>query len=199
MRAPDEYFLGSRRFVDARSGQMIVNVHAGDCFVTSEPNEVAATVLGSCIAACVRDPIAAVGGMNHFLLPISSSRDGGSARFGAFAMEQLINEILKRGGRRERLEVKLFGGGHVIKSSAAIGDQNASFALEYLQREGIAVMSHDVGGHWPRNVRYTPVAGRALVRRLRRDDDFTNVIEEEKGYQSQLVSAAQHGDDVELF
>lgn len=198
-RAPDSYFEGSRRYREGKTGLTVVNVHAGDCFVTSKPDEVAATVLGSCISACIRDPIAQVGGMNHFLLPNSTSNDSSSARFGAFAMEFLINEILKRGGRRERLEAKLFGGGNVIKSSALIGSRNAEFAAEYMQMEGIPVVSQDVGGQYPRKVRYLPVTGKALVRKLRRDDDYRKVTREEEGYRQNILQPKQAKDDLDLF
>lgn len=197
-RSPDAYFGGSRRYVETKTGLTVVNVHAGDCFITDKDNEVAATVLGSCIAACIRDPVAKVGGMNHFLLPTTTGAQGDSARFGAFAMEQLINEILKRGGRRERLEAKLFGGGNVIESSALIGDKNAAFAIEYLELEGIRLVGRDVGDKWPRKVRYYPVSGRAMMRKLRRDDDYRNVRREEEGYRSQITKPVI-GNDVDLF
>lgn len=197
-RKPDDYFQGSRRYVEGNSGLTIVNVHAGDCFVTDNPNEVAATVLGSCISACIRDPIARVGGMNHFLLPATQNTSGESARFGAFAMEQLINEIFKRGGVRERLEVKLFGGGNVIESSALIGDKNARFAKEYVQLEELQLLAEDTGGTWPRKVRYHPVEGRAMVRTLRRDDDYKNVRKEEEGYRNKIIKP-KADNDLDLF
>lgn len=198
-RQPDDYFEGSRRYLEKKTGLMVVNVHAGDCFITSNPKEVAATVLGSCISACIRDPVAGVGGMNHFLLPSSNtSTQSESARFGAYAMEKLINEILKRGGRRERLEAKLFGGGNVIESSALIGDKNAQFAKEYLQLEEIRLLGSDVGGSSPRKVRYYPITGKAMVRKLRRDDDYRNVRREEEGYNRQIATP-RAGNDVDLF
>lgn len=197
-RQADSYFEGSRRYEEKKTGLTIVNVHAGDCFVTDKDHEVAATVLGSCISACIRDPIARVGGMNHFLLPATNNTRGDSARFGAFAMEKLINEILKRGGRRERLEAKLFGGGNVIESSALIGDKNAHFALEYLQLEEIKLVSQDVGGKWPRKVRYYPVSGKAMLRKLRRDDDYRHVRVEEETYRNQIAKPVI-GNDVDLF
>lgn len=198
-RTQDDYFEGSRRYVEKQTGVMVVNVHAGDCFVTDDENEVAATVLGSCISACIRDPIAKVGGMNHFLLPQSGDSHADSARFGAFAMEQLINEIFKRGGIRSRLEAKLFGGGNVIKSSALIGDKNAHFAIEYLRREGITLAGKDVGDIWPRKVRYCPVTGKAMIRKLQRDDDYRNVAREEEGYRRTIIKPLAAGNDVDLF
>jgi chemotaxis protein CheD len=197
-RAPDDYFSGSQRFVEKQSGLTIVNVHAGDCFVTSQPNEVASTVLGSCVAACIRDPEAGVGGMNHFLLPNTKDYDAASARFGAFAMETLINEIFKRGGKRQRLEVKLFGGGNVIKSSALVGDLNTAFAIGYVTDEKLKLAGFDVGGNWPRKIRYFPTTGKALVRKLSRQDDYRNVEQEERGYQQKII-IPKASDDIELF
>lgn len=196
---PSDYFSGSRRFRDNASGEMIVNVHAGDCFVTDKKDEIATTVLGSCIAACIRDPIAKVGGMNHFLLPGNETTQSDSLRFGAFAMEQLINEILKRGGQRERLEIKIFGGGNVIKSSAMIGTKNADFVRDYLRTEGIPIVSEDVGGELPRKVRYYPVTGRAMVRKLQRRDDVEQIAREEVTYKKQIDTPKGGEESVELF
>lgn len=195
-RSPDDYFSGSRRYFDTGLGATVVNVHAGDCFVTTQEDEIAATVLGSCISACIRDPIIKVGGMNHFLLPGTTTAQD-TMRFGAFAMEQLINEILKRGGRRERLEIKLFGGGNVIAQATEIGTKNIAFAHQYLKDEELRVVSEDVGGTWPRKVRYQPVTGRAWVMKLRRDEDYKNVRVAEETY-TRTVATKKSG-DVELF
>lgn len=197
-RKPDDYFGGSRRYFDSALGVTVVNVHAGDCFVTDKEDEVAATVLGSCISACIRDPIIKVGGMNHFLLP-GNTQEQDTMRFGAFAMEQLINAILKRGGRRERLEIKLFGGGNVIASSALIGTKNIQFAHEYLAMEELKVAGEDVGGTWPRKVRYWPALGKAQVLKLRREEDYRNIETEEKRYTSTVTSTTKKSGDVELF
>lgn len=197
-RAPDDYFGGSRRYFDNALKATVVNVHAGDCFVTDKPDEIAATVLGSCISACIRDPVIRVGGMNHFLLP-GNTQAQDSMRFGAYAMEKLINEILKRGGRRERLEIKLFGGGNVIASSALIGTKNIQFAHEYLAMEELRVVSEDVGGTWPRKVRYIPYSGRAQVLKLRRDEDRKNIQKEEASYSKNIATPTTSTGDVELF
>lgn len=197
-RAPDDYFGGSRRYVDNALGVTVVNVHAGDCFVTDQEDEIAATVLGSCISACIRDPVAKVGGMNHFLLP-GNTAEQDTMRFGAFAMEKLINEILKRGGRRERLEVKLFGGGNVIASSALIGTKNIEFVHDYLSMEEIPIKGEDVGGNWPRKVRYWPVTGKAQVLKLRREEDYANIEKAEKSYTSSVATTTKKTGDVELF
>jgi chemotaxis protein CheD len=195
-RKPDDFFSGSRRYFDASMQATMVNVHAGDSFITNQEDEIAATVLGSCISACIRDPIMKVGGMNHFLLP-GTTTEQDTMRFGAFAMEKLINEILKRGGRRERLEIKLFGGGNVIQQSTAIGTKNIAFARQYLADEELRIISEDVGGTWPRKVRYQPFTGRAWVMKLRRDEDYDNVRKAEERYTR--TATQKNSGAVELF
>jgi len=142
-------------------------VGPGECYVTAEPEEAITTVLGSCVAACMRDSVTTVGGMNHFMLPASEKGDWGgvpgSLRFGNFAMKRLIDDILKRGGRRERLEVKLFGGGDVLGSGASVGDQNADFAEAFLGAEGIRILAQHMRGHKARRVEYFPFSGRAMM------------------------------------
>lgn len=156
------------------------------------------TVLGSCVAACLRDPLAGVGGMNHFMLPDGDGR-GDSARYGGYAMEVLINELLKRGAARPRLEAKLFGGGAVLPGMTHnnIGASNARFALAYLAAEGIPVLAQDLYDTCPRRVHYFPLSGRTLVKRLpsaHRDD----VLLRERQYRAQLAQAPAAG-SVELF
>lgn len=144
----------------ARAGKRI-HVVQGEQHVTSDPEVVLTTILGSCVAACLRDPVAGVGGMNHFLLP-DGVKDGGVAqRYGAHAMELLINDILRRGGRRDRLEAKLFGGGRMFDGLTDVGGANAAFAEKFLRDEGIPVVAASLGGSGARRVQYWPVSGRA--------------------------------------
>lgn len=142
----------------------------GTFHVGSDPGEVIVTVLGSCVAACICDPVARIGGMNHFMLPTSADGVWGKAsaslRYGNFAMERLVNELLSRGARRDRLEVKLFGGAQLGPDSASIGARNARFAQNYLREEGMAVRVSEMGGNRGRRVLYRPVDGRAFVRAL---------------------------------
>ena len=148
----------------ARAGydESFIHIVQGEYHVTDDPNLVLTTILGSCVAACIRDPQAGVGGMNHFLLPAGSARDGGgSLRFGVHAMELLINDILRLGGRRDRLEAKLFGGGRMMQGLRDIGGQNAAFAQDFLRREGIAFAGGSLGGEGARRVEFWPVSGRA--------------------------------------
>ena len=133
--------------------------------MTSRPDLAIATVLGSCVSACICDPNAAIGGLNHFLLPQSNAAAGTGTRYGVHAMEMLINEILKNGGDRGRLQAKLFGGGNILSLSGAnpIGEKNQAFALEFLRREGIPVVASDLGGTSSRRVYFFPAANKVLV------------------------------------
>lgn len=179
----------------------IIQLYSGDCYVTNKPKHMIVTILGSCVSACIRDPIANVGGMNHFLLPnTTAAMDGSScesARYGAFAMEQLINGILKLGGMKSRLEVKLFGGGNVMESSMPIGERNVAFALEYLTNEGLSIAGSDLGGDYPRRIHYYPDSGKVMMRSLMRREDM-RVVEEEKRFASTLVKKQIEG-GVDLF
>lgn len=150
---------------------LVINVHQGDCFVSGDPDATYSTVLGSCISACVRDREARVGGMNHFLLaePSSAASDrfGASARYGAFAMEQLINKVLSLGsGRKQNLQVKVFGGGLIHGALTDVGAKNIAFVRQFLAEEGYELEKEDVGGTFARRVMFKPYSGRAMVKRL---------------------------------
>ncbi|MDD5181390.1 MAG: chemoreceptor glutamine deamidase CheD [Gallionellaceae bacterium] len=164
------------------------------------------TTLGSCISACIRDRISGVGGMNHFMLPASTMADAEgwkatslseSTRYGNFAMEHLINEILKNGGKRQNLEAKIFGGGRVMKGMTDIGMRNITFARDYLKTEGLRIVSEDVGDVYPRMVVYFPATGKVKVKRLR--SLHTNTIIEQENRYIETVVAKPVGGDVELF
>ena len=189
-----------RPFWEPRWNKYAVKVAPGQFYV-SNSDMVITTVLGSCISACIHDPVTKFGGLNHFMLPSSGGSEdmNRSMRYGFFAMEQLINEILKRGGTKERLEVKLFGGGNVIKTATQIGTKNINFARGYLRDEEVTIIGEDVGGTSPRKVRYQPATGRAWVLRLRREEDFANVEQEEARYKRRFVPENPVEDDVELF
>ncbi len=192
------YFHGVKRFRDAKENIDVVKIFSGDWYVTKQ-HEMLATILGSCVAACIRDPIARVGGMNHFLLPGDENATGLSdaARYGVFAMESLINGILKAGGRKDRLEIKVFGGGNVIKSSARIGSKNAAFIRHFLNKEGFTLTSQDLEGNHPRRVHYYPQTGKVLVRALKRREDMV-VVQEEDRY-TRSISAKPVEGNIELF
>ena len=142
-----------------------VHVGQGEHHVTGDPDVMLTTILGSCVALCLRDPFAGVGGMNHFLLPegAGGGTDAGR-RYGAYAMEALINDCLKAGGRRELLEAKLFGGGRMFDNLKDVGRANADFAERFLRDEGITLAGGSLRGFGGRRVKYWPVTGRALQR-----------------------------------
>jgi chemotaxis protein CheD len=190
-----------RRFFDAANANWMMKVFPGEFCITRETDEVLVTVLGSCVSACIRDPIAGVGGMNHFMLPSHGSGAWGndlhSARFGNFAMEKLINELLKAGCVRQRLEVKVFGGGNVTDTNNAVGSENAQFIMAYLKAEGLPCAASDLGGTLPRRIHYYPATGR-VVRRLLGGSERYTIDREEHDYGSQLQQQQPAG-EIELF
>jgi chemotaxis protein CheD len=190
-----------RRFFDATSAAWMVKIFPGEFYVTARADEILVTVLGSCVAACIRDPVAGVGGMNHFMLPQHSSGTWGddlrSARFGNFAMEKLINELTKAGCSRARMEIKVFGGGNVIESSTEIGSENADFALRYLASEGLRCAAQDLGGTQPRRIHYHPATGK-VVRRFLGAGERIIISREELDYGSRLQKQQLSG-EIQLF
>ena len=198
--AVGEYFHGNKRLHDDKQNVDIVKIFSGDWYVSTQPGEMLATILGSCVSACIRDTVARVGGMNHFLLPGDENTDGAmsdSARYGVFAMESLINGILKAGGRKDRFEVKVFGGGNVINNSARIGSKNAKFIRDFLKKEGFRITSEDLEGDHPRRLHYFPDSGKVMMRLLKRKEDMI-VVEEEAKYKKE-INTQPLGGDVELF
>lgn len=156
----------ARRYVDQGTGLTMVQVQQGDCYITNDPNEVLCTVLGSCVAACVRDEAIGWGGMNHFLLPEGAAGANVCMRYGSFAMEQLINSILSRGGKRERLEIKVFGGANVLANMWAVGDANAQFIERFLANEGLTLSASHLRGTLARKVQFFAVSGKVRMREL---------------------------------
>lgn len=161
------------------------------------------TVLGSCVSACIRDRISGLGGMNHFMLP-----DGGgevnnpvsaSMRYGTYAMEVLINDLLKAGARRENLEAKVFGGGAVLRGFTAInvGERNASFVMKFLKTEGIRVLAEDLNDIYPRKVYFFPRTGKVLVKKLMQTHNDT-LARRELDYASRL-KVQPVGGEIDLF
>ncbi len=182
-------------------GRQSVKILPGEFFVTDE-DIVITTVLGSCVAACIWDRQARIGGMNHFMLP---GGEGGSidpaglaGRYGVFAMEQLINELIKRGGRKANFEAKVFGGGQVLRnmSSMNIGERNAQFVERFLRTEGIRIGARDLLDVHPRRVAFFPATGRALCKKLARAD--AALVAAEQQYNARLAATRVDG-DVELF
>ena len=161
------------------------------------------TVLGSCVAACIRDRVSGVGGMNHFMLPDSGndadSPLSASMRYGAYAMEVLINELLKAGARRENLEAKVFGGGNVLRGFTTInvGERNAQFVRDYLRAENVRITAEDLNDVHPRKVYYFPRTGKVLVKKLRQLNNYT-LVKREQDYASRLKTSPVGG-DIDLF
>ena len=199
-----ERFTHVRRMRDNRFPHEIASILPGEFFVSTEPM-VVYTVLGSCISACIRDPIAGVGGMNHFMLPAPKEHQSGDAwggestRYGSFAMEQLINGILKRGGLRQRLEVKLFGAGKIYEGNIDVGARNTEWVLNYLKAEGFAIASSNLGDVYPRKVYYFTDSGRVLMKKIERIKNRT-IYDRETQYQQHLrQEQEEQQSDVTLF
>jgi chemotaxis protein CheD len=195
----------SRAGAPAFDRGVVTTIHQGDCLVGGEEDLTFSTILGSCISACVRDVEARVGGMNHFLLaePSGSAKDryGASARYGAFAMEQLINKVLSRGtGRKGNLEIKVFGGGLINSALTDVGAKNIEFVRMFLRDEGYSLAGEDVGGAFARRVMFKPHSGRAFVKRLD-SDAGANVAKEELSIVRTRVAPkpVPVADDIELF
>jgi chemotaxis protein CheD len=164
------------------------------------------TVLGSCVSACIRDVVSGIGGMNHFMLPVNQGAGGGSwdaaglgtsTRYGNYAMERLVNDILKHGGRRENLEVKIFGGGQILANMTDIGNKNISFVHAYINTEGLRLVASDVGDIYPRKVYFFPATGKVLMKKLRTLHNNT-IMERETAYLDAIVHTPVEG-DVTLF
>jgi chemotaxis protein CheD len=175
-----------------------VKVLPGEYFVSNE-DLIIMTVLGSCIAACIWDGKVRAGGMNHFMLPDGDGSDG-AGRYGSYAMELLINEMLKKGARRESMQAKIFGGAQVMAgfTTLNVGERNTKFVLDYLATERIPVVSQDVLDIHPRKVCFFPLTGKALVKRLAHSHPETLAVEERKG-NAATVAKATAGGSVDLF
>ena len=202
-RAADPLFDEHRsKYFDPKWNKTLVRVQPGDHYITSHDDEMIVTILGSCVAACIRDPLAGVGGMNHFMLPESETGQWGSTsanmRYGNYAMETLINEILKAGGKRDRLEFKLFGGGNVIPGSSRVGDKNGHFALNYLKYEGFSPLAYDLGGPHPRRIHFNPQTGKVDRLLLKRSDDM-RLLKDEENYRSKIPQQVDKAGEVDLF
>lgn len=190
----------SRRYFDPRFEATIITVAPGEHEITAAKDEIVATVLGSCVSVCMRDPQAGVGGLNHFLLPKNNGGDTNAGeRYGDTAMEVLINGLIKRGGRRGQFEAKVFGGARVLSGATmlAIGDGNIAFVLDFLNREGIPIVSKDVGGTRSRRIHYQPSTGRAWVQHVQ-PSARSSEHEQEVAYLNRLKSQPVAG-EVEIW
>lgn len=191
-------FSHIKKYPDKINNCISAKLLPGEFYVTDQP-EMITTVLGSCVSACIYDPNLKLGGMNHFMLPGSEAANDqdGSTRYGLFAMESLINEILKRGALKRNLKAKLFGGGQILENMSDIGQKNIRFAKTFLFSEGIPLESNDLGLVFPRKVNFFPTTGRVMVKRLQ--SLHNNTIElREKEYMQSLTAKPVSG-DIDLF
>jgi chemotaxis protein CheD len=199
-------FEHMQRYWDVENARWSVKILPGEYYVT-RGDEAVTTVLGSCISACVRDPKLNVGGMNHFMLPEDNSVGpnnwldpavGLATRYGSYAMESLINDLLKLGATRERLEIKLFGGGRILTGMTDVGERNIGFIKSYMQLEGLRVAAEDLGGTQPRKVIYFPASGRCKLRKLPPVENRI-ISHHEQLYRDSLGRQAANGGEVDLF
>lgn len=197
----DEQFATSLYF-DRNFDCDAAKILPGEFYFTHK-DMVIVTVLGSCVAACIRDRVTGIGGMNHFMLPYSGDADSpvsASMRYGTYAMEILINQLIKAGARRENLEAKVFGGGAVLRGFTAInvGERNSAFVREYLRAEGVRVVAEDLNNTYARKVYFFPRSGRALVKKIDRMNNNT-LANREQDYAEQLKKRMASTGEVELF
>jgi chemotaxis protein CheD len=169
----------------------------GEYYFTVQPM-LLVTVLGSCVAACVRDNISGIGGMNHFMLPDGGESGQGkseSMRYGVYAMDTLISQLLRAGARRENLEAKVFGGGNVLRSftTTNVGERNADFVQEYLGEKNIPIIAHDLNDLYPRKVYYFPQTGQVLVKKLKQLNNHT-LVRREQSYANRLRTTSEISD-----
>jgi len=199
-------FAHMQRNWDPADQRWSVKILPGEYYVT-KGDETVTTVLGSCISACIRDPKLNVGGMNHFMLPEDKSVGpnnwldptvGLATRYGSYAMENLINDLLKLGATRERLEIKLFGGGRILQGMTDVGERNIEFIKSYMELEGLRIAAEDLGGTQPRKVVYFPASGRCKLRKLPPVENRI-ISHHEQLYRDSLKNKVADGGDVDLF
>lgn len=178
-------------------GQNVINVIQGEFRLSNRPEDVITTILGSCVAACIFDPVRQIGGMNHFLLPGTDPRDRQNIKYGAYAMEKLINGLLRKGAQRGSLEAKLFGGASVVRSLSDIGKNNGEFARGFLMDEGIRLVGGCLGGTQGRRIRFWPHTGRAQVMMMQSTHDDPSLPAEI--FKARPVPVAPSAGEVDLF
>ncbi|WP_394808640.1 chemoreceptor glutamine deamidase CheD [Nitrosomonas sp.] len=194
--------VATNLYFDKSFNSQAVKLLPGEYYVTDK-DMLLVTVLGSCVAACIRDCYSGIGGMNHFMLPDGGADAGSplnaSARYGTYAMEILINQLLKLGARRCNLEAKVFGGGNVLDglTVANVGPRNADFVLKFLQTEKIRVIAKDLVDIFPRKVYFFPKNNKVMVKKLRNIHNNT-ISQREKDYRQRLRKVDSDG-DIELF
>lgn len=201
----DNIHVAPNRYYDRHFEQEAVKILPGEYFAT-QSNTLIVTVLGSCVSACIRDRISGISGMNHFLLPNDGNTGDNmlsdSARYGVYAMEILINHLIKLGAKRENLEAKVFGGGNVLKGFTAInvGERNAEFVMDYLKMEHIPIVAQDLLDVYPRKVYFFPKTGEVLIKKIKSLHNST-ILDRESTYRMQLRNKPARAirQDVEFF
>ncbi|MBC7413359.1 MAG: chemoreceptor glutamine deamidase CheD [Herminiimonas sp.] len=202
MSAPSQEQLATNVYYDRTFDRDAAKILPGEYYFTAKDMMIV-TVLGSCVSACLRDRVTGIGGMNHFMLPDSGgdsdSPVSASMRYGTYAMEVLINELLKAGARRDNLEAKVFGGGNVLRGFVAInvGERNAQFVRNYLRTEQIRIVAEDLNDIHPRKVYFFPRTGKVLVKKLKQLNNNT-LVNREQDYASRLQTGPVTG-SVDLF
>jgi chemotaxis protein CheD len=196
-----EEVLAPHLYFDRQHNTQAAKILPGEYYATPR-DMVLVTVLGSCVCACIRDKVSGIGGMNHFMLPDSQDKGNPlseSARYGIYAMEVLINQLLKMGAKRNNFEAKVFGGASVLRgfTVANVGERNAEFVLNFLGTENIHVVAQDLLDVYPRKVYYFPNTGLVRVKKLRNVHNDT-IIDRETEYKTRLNYSKLAG-DVELF
>jgi chemotaxis protein CheD len=195
-----EEVLAPNHYFDRAFQTEAAKILPGEYYVTGR-DMLLVTVLGSCVSACMRDSKTGIGGMNHFMLPEGDPHNplSESARYGGYAMEVLLNQLIKMGASRSRLEAKVFGGGAVMRGFTLhnVGERNSDFVLEYLEAERIRVVAQDLRDIYPRKVYYFPNSGRVLVKKLKQVHNNT-IVQREEEYGSRLKKSEVSG-EVELF
>ena len=200
-------FAHIKRYWDRQRNSYVAKILPGEFYV-SQVDELIATTLGSCVSACIWDAQAGLGGMNHFMLPLTDkeahqvnwgqrNNANDATRYGNYAMEHLINEILKHGGQRKNLRAKVFGGGNVMRQQSDVGRKNAAFVRDYLDTEGIPLLAQDLGLNYPRKVLFNPKTGKALMKRLESMHNDT-ILVRENSYRDSIIQQPVEG-DIELF
>ena len=192
------------RYWDTHAERVAAKIQPGEYYVTKS-NQMIVTVLGSCVSACIRDTVTGIGGMNHFMLPdgdrasttVHPSDPSAATRYGNVAMEHLINSILTHGGLRGQLEIKILGGGQVIKGMTDVGKRNIEFVREYIEEESIKLLGEDVGGTLPRKVYYHPKTGIVRCKHLKKTANDTLFVRENSYHDE--INVTPVGGDVELF
>ncbi len=197
-------FENINRYYDRANHIYAAKIKPGEFYVTNQ-EEVIVTVLGSCISVCLTDRKNRIGGMNHFMLPVNAKDNQSwrevnslSARYGNFAMEFLINNIIRNGGERRYLEAKLFGGARVIARMSDVGEKNIAFIRQYTASEALKVIAEDMGGERPRKLVYNPLTGAVRLKMLKTLQNDT-LVQRENNYLHDLEVEESATGEIELF